>query len=156
MARCRAGDKPISEPIMVYLLTYICVTQPQWVKQGKYVTWPQTAEQTGLLFIDRGIAIFSFMKICFITIVLTRYCIHSERISVMGLPMPVPSRLMSFLLVLLNYPKCLSHYITGRLCYCWIICNKPMDTYFTYNQAPLKRDIPDITRYWIYRTVMKG
>ena len=28
------GDKPFSEPIMVSLLTHICVTRPQWVK------WP--------------------------------------------------------------------------------------------------------------------
>ena len=26
------GDKPLSEPIMVNLLTHICVTRPQWVK----------------------------------------------------------------------------------------------------------------------------
>ena len=28
-----AGDKPLSEPMMVSLLTHICVTQPQWVKK---------------------------------------------------------------------------------------------------------------------------
>ena len=28
----RRGDKPLSEPMMVSLLTHICVTQPQWVK----------------------------------------------------------------------------------------------------------------------------
>ena len=32
MAWCRSGDKPLSEPIMVSLLTHICVTRPQWVK----------------------------------------------------------------------------------------------------------------------------
>ena len=32
MAWCRAGDKPLSEPMMVSLLTHICVTWPQWVK----------------------------------------------------------------------------------------------------------------------------
>ena len=31
MARCRPGDKPLSEPMMVILLTHICVTRPQWV-----------------------------------------------------------------------------------------------------------------------------
>ena len=31
MAWRRLGDKPLSEPMMVYLLTYICVTRPQWV-----------------------------------------------------------------------------------------------------------------------------
>ena len=31
LAWCRLGDKPLSEPIMVSLLTHICVTRPQWV-----------------------------------------------------------------------------------------------------------------------------
>ena len=31
MAWRRPGDKPLSEPMMVNLLTQICVTRPQWV-----------------------------------------------------------------------------------------------------------------------------
>ena len=31
MAWRRPGDKPLSEPLMVSLLTHICVTRPQWV-----------------------------------------------------------------------------------------------------------------------------
>ena len=32
---CRLdGDKPLSEPMMVILLTYICVTRPQWVNSA--------------------------------------------------------------------------------------------------------------------------
>ena len=30
----RPGDKPLSEPMMVGLLTHICVTRPQWVKSN--------------------------------------------------------------------------------------------------------------------------
>ena len=33
MAWCRPGDKPLSEPMMVSLLTHICVTRPRWVKR---------------------------------------------------------------------------------------------------------------------------
>ena len=33
MAWCRSGDKPLSEPMMVNLLTHICVTRPQWVNE---------------------------------------------------------------------------------------------------------------------------
>ena len=33
MACCRSGDKPLSEPVMVSLLTHIFVTRPQWVKE---------------------------------------------------------------------------------------------------------------------------
>ena len=28
---CRPGNKPLSEPMMVSLLTHICVTRPEWV-----------------------------------------------------------------------------------------------------------------------------
>ena len=31
MAWRRSGDKPLSEPMVVSLLTHICVTRPQWV-----------------------------------------------------------------------------------------------------------------------------
>ena len=31
MAWRRPGDKPLSEPMMIRLLTHICVTRPQWV-----------------------------------------------------------------------------------------------------------------------------
>ena len=31
MAWRRLGDKPLSEPMMVSLLTHICITRPQWV-----------------------------------------------------------------------------------------------------------------------------
>ena len=32
MVWCRPGAKPLSEPMMVSLLTHICVTRPHWVK----------------------------------------------------------------------------------------------------------------------------
>ena len=34
MAWRHPGDKPLSEPMMVSLLTHICVFRPQWVKRG--------------------------------------------------------------------------------------------------------------------------
>ena len=34
MAWRRPGDNPLSEPMMVSLLTHICVTRPQWVNAG--------------------------------------------------------------------------------------------------------------------------
>ena len=33
MAWRRSGDKPLSEPMMVSLLTQVCVTRPQWVNE---------------------------------------------------------------------------------------------------------------------------
>ena len=40
MAWRRPGDKPLSEPMIVILLTHICVTRPQWVKinSGQRIT----------------------------------------------------------------------------------------------------------------------
>ena len=38
MAWCRPGDKPLSEPMIVSLLTHICVARPQWVNSS----WPGT------------------------------------------------------------------------------------------------------------------
>ena len=34
MAWYRSGGRPLSEPMMVILLTHICVTRPQWVKSA--------------------------------------------------------------------------------------------------------------------------
>ena len=36
MAWRRPGHKPLSEPVMVSLLTHICVTWPQWVDKSIY------------------------------------------------------------------------------------------------------------------------
>ena len=38
MAWRRPGDKPLSEPMMVSLLTHICVTRPHWVNSWLYCT----------------------------------------------------------------------------------------------------------------------
>ena len=39
MAWRRPGGKPLSEPVMVSLLTHICVTLPQWVNHAMWSTW---------------------------------------------------------------------------------------------------------------------
>ena len=39
MAWRQPGDMPLSEPMMVCLLTHICVTQPQWVNGTKWPTF---------------------------------------------------------------------------------------------------------------------
>ena len=53
MAWHRPGDKPLSEPMMVSLLTHTCVTRPQWVNTHSYV-----------LFVDTGAIILLVMKPC--------------------------------------------------------------------------------------------
>ena len=40
MAWCLPGDKPLSEPMRVNLLTHMCITWPQWVKICKIVMRP--------------------------------------------------------------------------------------------------------------------
>ena len=55
MAWRRSGDKPLSEPIMVNLLTHICVTRPQWFKLvhvskiGRW--WPRMHHGTWLALV---------------------------------------------------------------------------------------------------------
>ena len=38
MAWRRPGDKPLSEPMIVSVLTQICVTRPQWVNSATHIT----------------------------------------------------------------------------------------------------------------------
>ena len=45
MACCLPGDKPLSEPMMVSLLTHICFTQPQW-DNGLLLIWCQAIIST--------------------------------------------------------------------------------------------------------------
>ena len=37
MAWRRSGDKPLSEPKLIFVPTYICATRPQWVKLWKCI-----------------------------------------------------------------------------------------------------------------------
>ena len=46
MAWRRIGDKPLSEPMMVNLLTHICVTMPQWVDSDFLIQSVQGAHST--------------------------------------------------------------------------------------------------------------
>ena len=39
LAWCRPGGKPLSVPMMVNLLTHVCVTRPQWVKMIIFIQW---------------------------------------------------------------------------------------------------------------------
>ena len=39
MAWYRQDDKSLSEPVMVSLLTHICITLPQWVNMNKILSW---------------------------------------------------------------------------------------------------------------------
>ena len=56
MAWRRPGDKPLSEPMMVNLLTHICVTRPQWVN----MLWPR---QDGIHIANDISNAFPLMKI---------------------------------------------------------------------------------------------
>ena len=66
MAWRRPGDMPLSEPMLVSLLTYICVTRPQWVKlqphhpgANKFRRCSDTAEQLPVLWLLNTWWIFS-------------------------------------------------------------------------------------------------
>ena len=48
MAWRRPGDKPLSEAMMVSLLTHICITRPQWVNGRAATQWPCLSLIAGL------------------------------------------------------------------------------------------------------------
>ena len=53
MAWCRLGDKPLSEPMMVSLITHICVTRPQWGPKTIYLTvYCKTSESAAVFGIN--------------------------------------------------------------------------------------------------------
>ena len=57
MAWRRPGDKPLSEPMMVNLLTHICVTRPQWVNS----LWPSDTiwwHRSGSTLLPQGMACY--------------------------------------------------------------------------------------------------
>ena len=56
MAWFREGNKPLSEPMMVSLLTHICVTRPQWVNglvssASNSLPYPMLIQSLGILVI---------------------------------------------------------------------------------------------------------
>ena len=52
MAWRRPGDKPLPEPMMVSLLTHLCVTRPQWVKRFHWLFPAEfSVKEVELLFI---------------------------------------------------------------------------------------------------------
>ena len=71
MAWRRPGDKPLSEPMMVCLLTHICVTRPHWVNGTEPLPNPtliyQLAEMKELhpIFLMQVSHCFSMMSHCF-------------------------------------------------------------------------------------------
>ena len=57
MAWHRSGDKPLSEPMMVSLLTHICVTRPQWVNvltAHQILDWRYSASQRAYVNLGGG------------------------------------------------------------------------------------------------------
>ena len=68
MAWRRSGDKPLSEPMMVSLLTHICVTRPQWVNNSSCEdeTYP----------VPCFITDFGYIEIAFVKITLEILPVH--------------------------------------------------------------------------------
>ena len=60
MAWRQPGDKPLSEPMMIRLLTHICVTRPQWVNPTQMIFRNNIFD--GLHWKFNQITLFSFMK----------------------------------------------------------------------------------------------
>ena len=81
MAWRRSGDKPLSEPMMVSLLTHICVTRPQWFKDW-YKTKIQTYDSSNIFVLqyllhDRIMMKLSGSVLTLPNICLSLCCIHA-------------------------------------------------------------------------------
>ena len=48
MAWRRSGDKPLSESMMVSLLTHICITRPQWVQRQRHTQKAKTIRSSSI------------------------------------------------------------------------------------------------------------
>ena len=57
MAWRRPGDKPLSEPMLVFVPTHICVTRPQWVKQSEWYSnqYARIVFLSSFMGISRGV-----------------------------------------------------------------------------------------------------
>ena len=65
MAWRRPGDKPLSEPMVVSLLTHICVTRPQWVNHQWVSFWHNYLIATWTVYlmrISRALGCYIFYK----------------------------------------------------------------------------------------------
>ena len=60
MAWRRQGDKPLSEPMVVSLLAYFCVTQPQWINAN----YRNIARTFILIFLPLIYIYFRWTKYC--------------------------------------------------------------------------------------------
>ena len=107
MAWRRPGDKPLSEPMMVSLLTHICVTRPQWVNintifLGMSISIKKIRQSGEILFFIMGIPI------------LVRQCLYIESAS----KFPFLSFVQTFIL---------QHYMTfNNTC----LCDNPLQQTF--------------------------
>ena len=88
MAWRRPGDKPLSEPVMVSLLTHICVTRPQWVNVEWYnkLQYKQFSLKNWPTFVVHDLDISYNLSF-----------IHASHVNLntdmSSLPMPLPGRL---------------------------------------------------------------
>ena len=52
MAWRRSGDKPLSQPMIVSLLTHICVTRPHWVEKPRQFGYMESCMSANVIFND--------------------------------------------------------------------------------------------------------
>ena len=64
MAWHRAGDKPLSEPMMVSLLTNICVTRPQLTEAISYQLYPVFGGISDMLYVSYELYDIEDIDVC--------------------------------------------------------------------------------------------
>ena len=82
MAWRRPGDKPLSEPMMVSLLTHICVTRPQWVKMILWLSYLHNeisyTKRMSSFFCNGHLGLFQHKKISWDSLYLVRQSLHKK------------------------------------------------------------------------------
>ena len=66
MAWRQSGNKPLSEPMMVSLLTHICITRPQWVKPILTFKWKDSKQRLHRSSLHYWSQQFIYIHICII------------------------------------------------------------------------------------------
>ena len=75
----QSGDKPLSEPMMVSLVMYICLTWPQWVK-AKQIS-PLLIQITGVTYLfHKAINMTNSISVWHLTLLLIKFRLRALQI----------------------------------------------------------------------------
>ena len=124
MAWWRPGAKPLSEPMMVNLLTHICITQPQWVKFNPSSASPIHRHKLGLYslrshpLIGIGIPIMNLRKAVepSLSLIISKCSVYAKLGIFYSKQILISIISNTVLLIGQHFPFCLSHICEDSCC----------------------------------------